>query len=108
MANRSRAARIGARALGVLAAIFLLLSLLTLYANRVLFDSDQFANHVGAAVEKPAVKDEVGRRITDGIIDAQPDLVAVRPVIQSVAAGVVGSGPFNDLLRAAVRDVHRA
>ena len=29
-------------------------------------------------------------------------------MIQSVAAGVVGSGAFNDLLRAAVRDVHRA
>jgi len=91
-----------------LAAILLLLSLLTLYANRVLFDSDQFANHVGAAIEKPAVKDEVGRQITDGMVDAQPDLVAVSPVIQSVAAGVVGSRPFNGLLRAAVRDLHRA
>jgi len=107
MANRSRARRIGSTTLGVLAAILLLLSLLTMYANRVLFDSQQFANHVGAAIEEPAVKDEVGRLITDGIIDAQPDLVAVRPVIQSVAAGVVGSGAFNDLLRAAVRDVHR-
>ena len=54
----------------MLAAVALLLSLVTLYANRVLFDSDQFANHVGAAVEKPAVKDEIGRRITDGIVEA--------------------------------------
>jgi hypothetical protein len=107
-ANRPRAWRIGSTALGVLAAVALLLSLLTLYANRVLFDSDQFANHVGAAVEQPAVKDEIGRRITDGIVEAQPDLVAVRPIIEGVAAGVVGSGAFNDLLRAAVRDVHRA
>ena len=59
--NRSRARRIWSVALGVLAAVALLLSLLTLYANRVLFDSDQFANHVGAAVEEPAVKDEIGR-----------------------------------------------
>ena len=107
-ADRSQARRIWSAALGVLAAVALLLSLLTLYANRVLFDSDQFANHVGAAVEEPAVKDEVGRRITDGIVGAQPDLIAVRPIIQSVAAGVVGTGAFNDLLRAAVRDVHRA
>jgi hypothetical protein len=107
-ANRSRARRIWSVALGVLAAVALLLSVLALYANRVLFDSDRFANHVGAAVEQPAVKDEIGRRITDGIVGAQPDLVAVRPIIQSVAAGVVGSGAFNDLLRAAVRDVHRA
>lgn len=107
-ANRSRNRRIWSVALGVLAAVALLLSVLALYANRVLFDSDRFANHVGAAVEQPAVKDEIGRRITTGIIEAQPDLVAVRPIIQGVAAGVVGSGAFNDLLRAAVRDVHRA
>ena len=107
-ANGSRARRTWSAALGVLAAVVLLLSLLALYANRVLFNSDQFANHVGAAIEEPAVKDEVGRRITNGIVDAQPDLVAVRPVIRSVAAGVVGSGQFNGLLRAAVRDVHRA
>jgi hypothetical protein len=92
----------------VLAVTLLLLSLVALYANRVLFDSGQFANHVGAAVEEPAVKDEIGRRITDGIVEQQPDLIAVRPVIEGVAGGVVGSGAFDDLLRAAVRDVHRA
>ncbi|MEK6326771.1 MAG: hypothetical protein AABM66_04485 [Actinomycetota bacterium] len=107
-ANQSRGRRASSTALGVLAAVLLLLSVLALYANRVLFDSDQFANHVGAAVEKPAVKDEIGRRVTDGIVDQQPDLIAVHPVIEGVAAGVVGSGAFNDLLRAAVRDVHRA
>jgi hypothetical protein len=107
-ADRSGARRITSAALGVLAAAALLLSLLTLYANRVLLDADQFANHVGAAVEKPAVKDEIGRKITDGIVEAQPDLVAVRPIIEGVAAGVVGSRAFNDLLRAAVRDLHRA
>ena len=90
------------------AAVALTLSLLVFYANRVLFDSDRFANHVGAAVEEPAVKDEIGRRITDGIVHSEPDLIGARPIIQSVASGVVGSGPFNDLLRAAVADVHRA
>jgi hypothetical protein len=107
-ADRSGARRIWSAALGALAAVALLLSVLALYANRVLFDSDQFANHVGAAVEEPAVKAEIGRRITDGIVEAQPDLVGVRPIIDGVAAGVVGTRAFNDLLRAAVRDVHRA
>ncbi len=107
-ADRSRGRRTWAAGLGVLAAVLLLLAIMALYANRVLFNSEQFANHVGAAVEEPAVKDEIGRRVTDGILEAQPDLIAVRPVIQGVASGVVGSGAFNDLLRAAVRDVHRA
>jgi hypothetical protein len=107
-ANRSRGRQAWSVALGVLAAVALLLAVVALYANRVLFNSDQFANHVGAAVEEPAVKDEIGRRVTDGILTAQPDLIAVRPIIQGAASGVVGTGAFNDLLRAAVRDVHRA
>ena len=50
-ANGSRGRRTWSAALGVLAAVLLLLSVVALYANRVLFDSDQFANHVGAAVD---------------------------------------------------------
>jgi hypothetical protein len=106
--NRSRARRIGSTALGILAAVALLLALVTGYAAQVLFDSDQFANHATAALEKPEVKAEVGRRITDGVVEAQPDLIAARPLIEGAASGVVGSGAFNSLFRLGVRDAHRA
>jgi hypothetical protein len=106
--NGSRSRRIGSSALGVLAAVALLLALVTGYAAQVLFDSDQFANHATAALDKPEVETEVGRRITDGVLKAQSDLIAVRPVIEGAASGVVGSAPFSALFRAGVRDVHRA
>lgn len=51
--NRSRSRQIGSTALGVLAAVALLLALVTGYAAQVLFDSDQFANHATAALDKP-------------------------------------------------------
>ena len=38
----------------------------------------------------------------------EPDLIAVRPLIESVAGGVVGGGAFTGVFRSAVRDVHRA
>ena len=106
--NRSRSRQIGSTALGVLAAVALLLALVTGYAAQVLFDSDQFANHATAALDKPEVKSEVGRRITDGVVEAQPDLIAARPVVEGAASAVVGSAAFNNLFRLGVRDVHRA
>jgi hypothetical protein len=106
--NGSRSRRIGSTALGVLAAVALLLALVTGYAAQVLFDSDQFANHATAALDKPEVKSEVSRRITDGVVKAQPDLIAARPVIEGAASAVVGTAAFNNLFRLGVRDVHRA
>ena len=92
----------------MLAAVALLLALVTGYASQVLFDSDQFANHATTALDKPEVNSEVGRRITDGVVKAQPDLIAARPVIEGAASAVVGSAAFNNLFRLGVRDVHRA
>jgi hypothetical protein len=88
--------------------VALLLAVVTGYAAQVLFDSDQFANHATAALDKPEVKAEVGRRITDGVVEAQPDLIAARPVIEGAASGIVGSDAFNNLFRLGVRDAHRA
>jgi hypothetical protein len=106
--NGSRSRRIGSTALGVLAAVALLLAVVSGYATQVLFNSDQFANHATAALDKPEVRSEVSRRITDGVVKAQPDLIAARPVIEGAASAVVGSAAFNNLFRLGVRDVHRA
>jgi hypothetical protein len=106
--GRLRARRFGSAALGVFAAIALLLWILFGYASNVFFDSDQFSNHVSSALERPAVRDEVARRITDQVLKAQPDLVGIRPVVEGAASTVVDSNAFQSLLRSAVRDVHRA
>lgn len=104
----SRARRIAAPALAILAALTLLGSLVTGYAWRAVFDSDQFAERAVAALGEEAVRDEAARRIADELIDRKPDLIAVRPVLESVVSGIVGSGAFQDLFRAGVADVHRS
>jgi len=79
------------------------------YARRAAVDSDQFANRATAALRDDSVRSLIADRITDGIVlKKQTDLIAARPIIQSVASGVVGSGAFTKLFRSAVRDVHRA
>jgi hypothetical protein len=106
--GRIRTRRVASAALGVFAAIALLVSILSGYASNVFFNSDQFSNHVTSALDRPAVRDEVARRVTDQVLKAQPDLVGVRPLIESAASQVVDNNTFQSLLRSAVRDVHRA
>jgi len=105
MSERGR--RIAAVALAVLAALALLLALVSGYAWRAVFDSDQFADRATVALGNQAVRDEAGRRITDELVAADPDLVAVRPVLEAVVSGIAGGGAFQDLFRAGVRDLHR-
>ena len=104
-----RARGIAGPVLAVLAALLLLLALVTGYASGALFDSDEFADRATAALEDEAVQSEIARRVTDDLVlNADADLVAVRPVIESVVSGVVGGGVFQSLFRSGVADVHRA
>jgi hypothetical protein len=98
-----------ARGLVVAAALVLFLALIAGYARHALVDSDQFANRAAAALRSDAVRTLIAERITDQVVlKNQEDLLAARPIIESVAADVVGSAAFTGLFRKAVRDVHRA
>jgi hypothetical protein len=93
----------------VLASVALVLALVAGYARRTVVDSDQFANRATAALDDDNVKSLVADKITDDVVlKNQQDLLAARPIIQSVASGIVGSRAFTSLFRSAVRDVHRA
>ena len=98
-----------ARVLVVLATVVLVLAVLAGYARRALVDSDQFANRATAALRSAPVRALIADRITDDVVLARNgDLLAARPLIASVAEGVVGGRAFTSLFRAGVRDVHAA
>jgi hypothetical protein len=98
-----------ARTLVVLASVAIVLALVAGYARRAVVDSDQFANRATVALADDNVKTLVADKVTDEVVlKKQRDLLSARPIIQSVASGVVGSRAFTGLFRAAVRDVHRA
>src|SRR5918997_3364421 len=97
------------RLLVVAASVVMVLALVAGYARRAAVDSDQFANRATAALRDDSVRTVIAERITDDVVLArEADLIAARPLIQSVASAVVGSRAFTSLVRAAVRDVHRA
>ena len=51
----------------------------------------------------------LAQKITDEVVlKNEADLIAARPIIESVASEIIGSRAFTGLFRRAVRDVHRA
>jgi hypothetical protein len=100
--------RVAAFALAAAAAITLLAAVVTGYASRAFFDSDQFATRASAALSNDAVSSEAAKRLSDQLVRAKPNLVAVRPLIESAVNGIVSGGAFQDVFRAGVADVHRA
>jgi hypothetical protein len=108
-ARVSAGRRLAVGALTVLAAVALVLALVAGYARRAVVDSDQFANRATAALSDESVRTLIAQRVTDQLVlEKQSDLLAARPLIQSVVASVVGGRAFTGAFRAGVRDVHRA
>ncbi|HET8822886.1 MAG TPA: hypothetical protein VFM57_15180 [Thermoleophilaceae bacterium] len=104
-----RARQACARALVGAASLLLVLALVAGYARRAAFDSEQFSNRATAALRDDSVRAVLAQRITDDVVlERQADLLAARPIIESVASVVVGSNAFTGLFRSAVRDVHRS
>jgi hypothetical protein len=101
--------QLAARVLVVLASLAIVLALVAAYARQAAVNSDQFANRATAALRDDSVRSLIAQKLTDEVIlKNQADLLAARPIIESVAADVVGGRAFTNLFRKAVRDVHRA
>jgi hypothetical protein len=82
------------------------LGLLLAYANRVVFNADAFADRAARSLGDPRVGGFVGERVADALIDRNPNLVAVRPVLATAARTVVASPPFRAVFRQASRSAH--
>ena len=97
------------RALVVLASVLLVLAVGTGYVRHVVASPDEVANRAVDALRDDRVRSLVAAKLTDEVVLAnEADLLAARPLIESVASSVVGSRAFTSLLAAAIRDVHRA
>ena len=92
-----RRRRIAARVLVVLASLALLLALVAAYARQATVNSDQFANRATAALADDSVRSLIAQKITDEVVlKNEADLIAARPIIESVASEIVGAAPSGD------------
>lgn len=74
-----------------------------------MFDADQAAARATSALSDDDVRTVVARKVVDEVLlDAEPDLLAARPLLEGLAKSIVGSDAFTGLFGFAVRDAHRA
>lgn len=92
-------------ALGVVA---MLIGLVSGVVNRQVLDADRFASHVDAIRADPEVARQIGDLVTDQLLEAEPDLVIFRPLIESVSATLVASSTLKPVVRTTVAPLHRA
>lgn len=102
----TRRKRLLSRALAALAVLAALVASLAAYAEETLFDSTAFSNRAVSVLDDEAVQQQLASEITDGVIEAAPNAVAVRPLLESVAGQVVRSRALQSLLAGGVADVH--
>jgi hypothetical protein len=100
---------VASRALVVLASVAIMLALVVAYARQAAVDSDQFAHRATVALHDDSVRSLIAQQVTDELVlKNEEDLLAARPIIESVASEIVGGRAFTSLFRKAVRDLHRA
>ncbi len=95
-------------ALAIAAALTLVASALFFYADRALLSPDGFADRAESSLASEPVRTRIAESATRAIVNADPDAVAVQPLIESVISGAIGTAPLRAAFRASVRELHRA
>jgi hypothetical protein len=91
-----------------LGAVLLFAGAIALYAREEIIDGDAFADRAAATLEDDGVRRLVARQIVVNLIDrGSTDLVAARPLIESVVEAVVQTQPFRRVFRQAAVQANR-
>lgn len=96
-----------ARALLVAGVLLAVVALGLTGLRLAVLDEGRFAAAAGKVISEPAVAEVVGDRITDRLVEVEPDLLTVQPIVRSATIAAVGSSAAQGLVRTAARQLHR-
>jgi hypothetical protein len=105
---QGRGAAAVSRALALLAAIAFATGAVLTYAEHTVFRSDAFADRAAATLKAAPVRDAAARRLTNVVIGVQPDLLALRPIVELATRSIVGTAQMRSLVRRAALEAHRS
>jgi hypothetical protein len=106
--NPSHARTRTATALVVLGSITLTIALVAGWAQRTVFDPEQFADRAVVVLESASVRHALAVQLTDQLIEHGPsDLASYRSPLIGVADDVIDTPAFHDIFRTAVIEAHQ-
>lgn len=100
--------KILSRIVFTLGVIAMVAGLVSGVVNRQVLDAGRFASHVDAVRADPVVARQLGIVVTDRLLEAEPDLTALRPLIESASATLVASPTLGPVVRTTIAPLHRA
>ena len=89
-----------------LGVVLVSLSAVSSVTRRAVLFPDNFADHLAASLADPRVAAFAADRMTDAVLEKNPDLIAFRPVVLATARGAVSTSGFQALVRAGARSAH--
>lgn len=92
----------------IVGAVLFLLASVAGFLNANVVNGPRFAEHVNQMRQDSEVARTIGVEMTRVVVDAQPDLVAIAPALQSAAAAVVASSVFDGVFISSVASFHSA
>ncbi len=99
--------KIWSTACTAIGSVLLLLGILAGLVNRNVLDGDRFAQHVDSIRRDPAVSRQIGQAISNRAVAADPQLLAVRPLVEAASTSLAASPTFSPVVRAAAAALHR-
>jgi hypothetical protein len=90
----------------VIGATLIFLTTIVVITARGILDPDQFAKRLARSLGDERVAAYVAGQVTNGIIKARPNLISVRPILESSVRAVVSSQPFRAVVRSSARSAH--
>lgn len=78
------------------------------YINRTVLDAGTFADRVDELRRRDEVSEVLGREVAQRLVTANPDLVAIAPLVEQISIGVMGSNALSGPVRVASAQLHRA
>jgi len=92
---------------GTLGVLVLLSGSFLSLGSHILLDSDFFASRVADSLTNPRTASYVADQVTNAVVNANPDLILVRPLVKSAAQTVVSSDPFRVVAKQGVKRSHQ-
>jgi hypothetical protein len=92
----------------VVGALLLFAGTVSLYAREEVIDREAFADRAVAALDDDGVRHLVSREIVVNLVDrGSTDLVAARPLLESVVGAIVQTQPFRSVFRRAALEANK-
>lgn len=92
----------------VVGTVLLALSIPAGFVNRTMLDAPTFADNVNELRQRDDVSKVLGQELSQQIVAQNPDLVAIKPLVDQVSAAAIGSDVLSGPVRLAASQFNQA